>query len=137
MKSPESVIERYSEAVQTLDSKAMLALYSPDARVFDLMAPFEIHGRKGFQDRIESWFSEVDAKDARAEASDVEVKTADGLATMTMFMRYSDLTESGERRSMTNRLTWILEADGDDWKIIHEHTSVPLSEEDMTPIYEP
>lgn len=137
MRTPETVLERYSEAVRTLDKDAMLALYSPQMRVFDMMAPFELRGPEGFANRIESWFSEVDAKDARAEASDVEVRTADGLASMTMFMRYSDAGENGERRSMTNRLTWILEQEGDDWKIIHEHTSVPLNEEDMAPIYEP
>lgn len=137
MKAPESVLERYSEAVRTLDKQALLALYSPELRMFDMMAPFEIHGPEGFALRVSQWFDEIDEKDPKAEATDIESKVVDGLAYMTMLMRYSDAGENDERRSMTNRLTWVLVPDGDDWKIIHEHTSVPLSEEDMTPIYEP
>ena len=137
MKAPESVLERYSEAVRTLDKQALLALYSPELRMFDMMGPFEIHGPEGFATRVSRWFDEIDKKDPKAEATDIESKVVDDLAYMTMLMRYSDAGEDDERRSMTNRLTWVLVPDGDDWKIIHEHTSVPLSEEDMTPIYEP
>lgn len=137
MKTPESVLERYTEAVRTLDKQALLALYSPELRMFDMMAPFEIHGPEGFALRVSQWFDEIDEKDPKAEATEIESKVVDGLAYMTMLMRYSDAGEDDERRSMTNRLTWVLVPDGDDWKIIHEHTSVPLSEEDMTPIYEP
>jgi len=35
-----------------------------------------------------------------------------------------------ELRSMNNRLTWILRKDaGGAWKIAHEHTSAPVTEE--------
>jgi ketosteroid isomerase-like protein len=28
---------------------------------------------------------------------------------------------------MQNRFTWVLRRDGDAWRVVHEHTSVPVS----------
>lgn len=138
MKSPQTVLDRYIEAVQTLNKQALLDLYSPELRMFDMMAPFEFHGPGEFARRVNQWFDEVDGKEANAKATNIESKVVDGLAYMSMFMRYSDRDEHGEPRGMTNRLTWILVPAGDDWKILHEHTSVPLTEsEDMAPQFEP
>lgn len=137
MKSPETVLERYIDAVQSLDKPAILALYSPTLRMFDLMMPFEFHGPEGFAERVNQWFDDMEDSNPSAEATNIESKITDDLAYMSMFMRYSDTDEHGEPRGMTNRLTWVLMPDGDDWKIVHEHTSVPLREEDMTPQFEP
>lgn len=138
MKSPQTVLDRYTEAVRTLNKQSLLGLYSPGMRMFDMMAPFEFHGPDEFARRVNQWFDEVDERDPQAEATNIESKVVDGLAYMSMFMRYSDRDENGDLRGMSNRLTWILVPDGDDWKILHEHTSVPLSEsENMAPQFEP
>ena len=60
----------------------------------------------------------------------------DDMALLTMFMHYSDQREDGENEGMSNRLTWVAVPNGDDWVILHEHTSVPLND-DMGPILEP
>lgn len=138
MRTPESVLDRYVEAVRTLDQEAMLALYSPELRMFDVMAPFELLGPGEFSKRLSQWFGEVTANDPQAIASKVDSKVVGGLAYMAMYMGYYDTDDNGEKRGMTNRLTWVLVPDGDDWKILHEHTSVPISEDDdMTPVWEP
>lgn len=137
MKSPESVLENYVNAVRTLDKKALLSLYSKELRMFDMMTPFEFCGPEGFAERVNQWFDDMQGSDPKAEATVIDSREVDGMAYMTMFMRYSDKDEHGEPRGLTNRLTWVLVPEGDEWKILHEHTSVPLREEDMTPQFEP
>lgn len=48
---------------------------------------------------------------------------------------FAAVSEQGERlRSMTNRLTVHLARRGDAWKIVHEHSSLPIDMETGTAI---
>lgn len=136
MKSPESLIQRYTRAATDLNRDALIGLYAPDMRIFDLMAPWQNRGTDEWTQRIDHWFSGV-GTDPDISASDVEVTTTEGMAVLSMNMGYYHTNQEGNREGMTNRLTWVAVPDGDDWKIIHEHTSIPLNEADMTPIFEP
>lgn len=139
VKTPESVLDRYVAAVRTLNKEALLALYAPEMRIFDTMLPFQFRGPDEFAHKVNEWFDSVDGTKPNAEATEVDSRITDGLAYMSMYMRYTDVDEDGDPHGMTNRLTWVLIPDGDDWKILHEHTSVPLDESDgaMTPRFEP
>lgn len=136
MKSPETLVDRYTVAAATTDRDALLALYAPDVRMFDMMLPWQISGTEEWAPRIDNWFSGVGTQ-AEVQARDVEVTTTDGMALLTMNMEYAHIESDGERMAMVNRLTWVVVPHGDDWRIIHEHTSVPLNEDDMTPQFEP
>lgn len=136
MRSPDTLIERYISAAKACDRDALLALYSLDLRMFDLMLPWQFRGTEEWAKQVDRWFSEV-GSNADVQASDIEVRATDDMAVLTMNMMYAHVEENGERFSMTNRLTWVAETSGGDWKIVHEHTSVPLNEKDMSPVYEP
>lgn len=136
MKSPETLIERYTQAATNLNRDALISLYAHDVRIFDLMAPWQNHGSDEWASRIDHWFSGV-GSDPAITASEIEVTTTEGMAVLSMNMGYYHTNQEGNREGMTNRLTWVAVPDGDDWKIIHEHTSIPLNEADMTPIFEP
>ena len=41
------------------------------------------------------------------------------------------LLQGDELRAMQNRLTWVLKFEVGEWKIIHEHTSVPIGFADL------
>ena len=136
MKSPETLIERYTAAAMATDRDALMALYAPGVRIFDMMMPWQVRGAVEWEPIIDDWFTHA-GTGSDVKASDVEVKATDGMALLTMNMFYGNIGADDEQESMVNRLTWIAVPDGDDWKIIHEHTSVPLSNEDMSPVYAP
>lgn len=136
MKSPKTLIERYTAAVIATDRDALMQLYAPNVRVYDTMLPWEFRTADAWSTFVENWFSGVRAN-PQAEASNVDVVETDGMALLTMFMYYGHTEDDGELVGLTNRLTWVAVPDGDDWKIIHEHTSSPLNMEDMTPQFEP
>lgn len=137
MKALESVVDRYTAAVKSLDKQALLALYAPSLRMFDMTSPFELRGPETFAKRVDKWFVDMEGSVPGAKALQIESAASGDLAYMSMLMEYFDVDEEGNRRGMTNRLTWVLAPDGDDWKIIHEHTSVPLDEETMEPMFQP
>ena len=62
---------------------------------------------------------------------DVRTQTGGEVAAVNAFTTFAAESPDGtELRSMNNRLTWVLSKDADGaWKIAHEHTSAPASEE--------
>lgn len=134
---PKTILERYSAAVASNDIEALLALYAPEARVFDMTMPWQHLNLDGWREKTSDWFHHMRGLEAAANASEVEMHTSDGMALMTMLMAYYDVNDKGEREGMTNRLTWVLVPAGDDWKILHEHTSAPLSQDEFEVVMEP
>jgi ketosteroid isomerase-like protein len=136
MNDPRTLIDRYTAAVEAVDKQALLKLYSSEARLFDAFMQWECRGTGAWSAQLEDWFSHMSTHGSSAKATDVEIQATDDMAMLTMFMHYSDQREDGENEGMSNRLTWVAVPNGDDWTILHEHTSVPLND-DMKPILEP
>ena len=62
----------------------------------------------------------------------VQVTATGDLAMLSARTVYVALSAAGvELRSMQNRLTWVLKLDTGAWKILHEHTSVPIGFSDL------
>lgn len=137
MNNPETLIDRYTAAVQAVDKEALLALYSPAARIFDAFTPWQSRGTGEWSAQLESWFSHMRKHGGEAIATEIDVQATTQMALLTMVMRYSEQNEDGKNEGMSNRLTWVAIPHGDDWLIVHEHTSVPLNEETMSPVFEP
>jgi ketosteroid isomerase-like protein len=61
------------------------------------------------------------------EDDSVIIHIADTLATLDGFIIFTaQSAEGAELRSLTSRLTWILEFSEHPWKIVHQHTSAPI-----------
>jgi uncharacterized protein (TIGR02246 family) len=121
------VCENYRRAVHAKDVAAFLALYHPSARVFDTWGVWSYEGEAARRKAIEEWFSSLGEERVAVSFDRLQVTVTGELATLSARVIYAAISASGaELRSMQNRLTWVLKSDGDTWKIIHEHTSVPL-----------
>jgi uncharacterized protein (TIGR02246 family) len=130
----QSVIDRYVEAVKASDADALLALYADDVHVFDLMLPFERQGIESGREMIEAWLNEGGEQDCSIE--DLHVIEEGDLAVARASIRYGYSGEDGTKHTMWNRATWTFRRIDGDWKIVGEHTSVPLSEPDMQPVFD-
>ena len=76
---------------------------------------------------VEQWFSSLGEERVAVTFDRLQATVAGDLAMLTARVVYGAISTSGaELRSMQNRLTWVLKPEGGAWKIIHEHTSVPL-----------
>lgn len=136
MTTPESLIDRYIAAATAIDKNALLALYSPTVRIFDMSMPWQHSSLQSWSEMVDNWFGHMGTH-PEAVASNVEIHATEELALITMFMGYYHDDAEGNRDGMTNRITWVAVPEGDDWRIVHEHTSVPLTMDELTPVFEP
>ena len=129
------IFEQYVAAVKASDVNALLALYADDVHMFDMMEPFEQHGREAGREIIEAWFSH-ESEQAWCAIEDLHVEESVDLAVARAAVCYTLTMADGTKHEMWNRATWALRRIDGEWKIIIEHTSVPLRGEDMQPNFE-
>jgi uncharacterized protein (TIGR02246 family) len=126
----EHVVEAYTAAVHGKDADAFAALYADDARNFDMWGGFSYEGADAIRAMAEGWFGSVGTDQIRVEFQEVHETVGNDVAVANAFIRFRGVSAGGEElRSMTNRITWGLRRTADGWKIVHEHTSVPLDGE--------
>ncbi len=128
-------LDRYAAAVKASDAEALTALYAEDAHIYDMMAPFERHGVEAGRAMIEAWLGDGSARQ-KCEIEDVHVLQSGDLAAVRATVRYGETLPDGTHHGVVTRATWTLQKVNDDWKIVTEHTSVPLSETDMQPVFD-
>ena len=121
------VCENYQRAVHEKDVAAFLGLYHPAARVFDTWGVWSYEGEQARRKVIEQWFSSLGEERVAVTFDRLQATVTGDLASLTARVIYAAISAAGtELRSMQNRLTWVLKLEGGSWKIIHEHTSVPI-----------
>jgi ketosteroid isomerase-like protein len=79
---------------------------------------------------VEKWFSSLGTERVVVTIDRVQASAVQELATLSARVIYAAVSATGEElRAMQNRLTWVLKSQGGEWKIIHEHTSVPIGDD--------
>lgn len=121
------ICDAYTRAVLEKNVEAFLGLYHPTSRVFDTWGAWSIEGSPTRRKVIEQWFGSLGEERVAVTFDRVQTTVSSDLASLTARVVYAAIDAQGaELRSMQNRLTWVLKPEGDGWKIIHEHTSVPI-----------
>jgi ketosteroid isomerase-like protein len=133
----DAVIESYRQAVFDRDVEALMRLYDPDARVFDAWNAWSYEGADAWRACVHGWLSTLGEDRVRVTAEDVQVRGEAPLLVASAVFRYAAIDPEGrELKAMQNRLTWALRFDGLGWKIVHEHTSMPVGHEDAKALFE-
>jgi ketosteroid isomerase-like protein len=119
-----ALVESMLRANHDKDAAAFAAPFAPDAAVFNLAPPLVHHGISLQQKQAwyDSWSTPVDL-----EAHDFKVSVSGDLAFCFGFLRLSG-TKKGPEGSVSfwMRQTLCFERQGSEWKIVHEHASVPF-----------
>lgn len=127
-----AVCDGYRRSVLEKDAVGFLGLYHPDARVFDTWGTWSYEGAGERRKAIEGWFSSLGDERVRVTFDRVSATVAGGLATLSARVGYAAVSAAGEElRAMQNRLTWVLREESGGWRIVHEHTSVPIGPNDL------
>lgn len=120
----------YKRAIYEKDVVAFLGLYHEDARVFDTWGVWSYEGVGERRKVVEKWFSSLGEERVRVTIDRVQTNGGEELATLSARVIYAALSAAGEElRAMQNRLTWVLKSQGGEWRILHEHTSVPIGDD--------
>ncbi|MGA2849146.1 MAG: nuclear transport factor 2 family protein [Terracidiphilus sp.] len=119
-----ALVESMLRANHDKDAAAFAAPFAPDAAVFNLAPPLVHHGIDLEEKRAwyESWATPVDL-----ESRDLKVSISGDLAFCHGFLRLTGTKRGAEGAvSFWMRETLCLERIRGEWKIVHEHTSVPF-----------
>jgi len=117
----------YAAAVLDRDLPRFLDLYTQDTQVFDSWDRWNYAGRDDWGGMIAAWFGGIQDVRVRVTAKDVktwrDAQVAGGSATLA----FAALDFFGHAPAATeNRLTVLMRNDGGTWRVVHQHTSVPV-----------
>lgn len=118
------LVESMLKANHDKNATAFAAPFERDAAVFNLAPPLIHRGidLKEKQAWYDSWATPVDL-----ESCDLRVTVSGDLAFCHGYLRMTGTKKGAEGAvSFWMRETLCLERKGSEWKIVHEHTSVPF-----------
>jgi ketosteroid isomerase-like protein len=124
----QGMCDQYQSAVYAKDVVALMALYDPDVILFDAWDAWRHDGAAAWRTMVEAWFASLGQERVRVAFTDLFATEVPGMATVSAMVGYARVTASGEvLRALQNRMTWVLAERAGAWRIIHEHTSLPVA----------
>ncbi|OWQ84089.1 hypothetical protein CDN99_24705 [Roseateles aquatilis] len=118
----------YAAAVLARDLNAMVDLYAPDVQVFDSWDQWLHDGRDAWASLVKDWFDAIRDERVRLSATDVKSwRDGGAVAGGSALLEFAALDEAGmPLRALQNRLSVILRQHDGRWRVVHQHTSVPV-----------
>ena len=118
----ETLFQTLAKAHADHDVEAIVEAYAQDAVIYDLAPPL---GRRGInRDSVAAWLDSWDGP-IRIDASDVSLTVEGNLAFSSALTRMRG-RQGSEEQDMWYRTTLCLRKTSGQWRIVHEHTSVPF-----------
>lgn len=135
-----NLLARWEEAFRAKDADAVMSVYADGDLVvaFDIVPPLAKVGNNAYRRNYEEFF-EMFTGPLRVELRDVRIVAGDDVAFLHCFDRMSGTLQSGEDFDLWLRVTSGLKKIHGEWRIIHDHISVPANFEtgaavlDLTP----
>lgn len=120
----------YKRSAWDKDPKSMIELYDDNVLVFDLWQQSYQVGLMEWSAAIEEWLGSLGKERVNVQFEMIDVHESEGLGWASAVVKYEALTaDNSILRSMKNRITLGLIKKGGGWKVLHQHTSAPISDE--------
>jgi len=132
MKTVLEVLDHYKDSVNKQDINEFMKLYDTNVHVFDSWNTWEVNGINNWETIIQNWFSILRRDNSTIVVSyqDLVIEESERIAYIHASIRYSELNSHQiVFRHLTNRFTIVLRKIESEWKIIHEHSSLPIHSE--------
>ena len=121
----QSLLKSYAQKVLAKDIEGFLSLYHEDVVVFDAFDAWRYDGNHQWRLVPTQWFTDLQTHLVDVRFREVTLEGAGPLRLVHGLIDYCHQTE--QDKHLANRFTWIIKQTGDHWKIIHEHTSLPIN----------
>jgi ketosteroid isomerase-like protein len=117
------VLENWSNALRAKDLDALGRCYAEDVRVFDLGARMV-----GYDNLRALWESCLPyfPNPIGTERKDIQIMAVPGMAPVTFLSRLIGMESDHPSAKSWLRTTVCLRKVGDEWKIVHDHISLPV-----------
>lgn len=138
MHTVNELLENFQSAVLEQDVDKFISMYDINVHVFDSWSKWNIIGSAEWRKHVEGWFSVLKRDNSVLKVSyeDCVVYENGDLASIHTNVRFSEFNSNKiEFRHLTNRFTFILKKIDSTWKIVHEHSSLPINPDDGKGIF--
>jgi ketosteroid isomerase-like protein len=121
-----ALLEGWASAARRHDMAAVLAHHDPDIVMFDLPLPLQCKGIKAYESTWDQLFR-YHKKGAAFDIEELSITAGRDVAFAVAIMRCGPDSSSSpaDKDGFLFRLTVGLRKIGDDWRVVHEHHSVP------------
>ena len=124
------ILERYAQAVYNKDVEGFLSIYDPDVCIFDTWYKWMSNDINAVGTMAGQWFESLGREKVRVEFVTVNVfKTAEQIVWIGEVKFYGLNEDDQILRSIINRWTWVIKKSDDGFKVVHEHSSLPINME--------
>lgn len=122
------LLERWKEAFREKNSDAVMAVYARGNQVvaFDVVPPLVLTGSGTYQKSYEEFFGMFDGP-IRVELKDLRIVASGEVAFLHCLDHFEGTLRSGDAFSMWLRVTSGLQKIDGEWRIVHDHVSVPTN----------
>lgn len=118
------LISIWTEAFRSRDVDALMAACAPNFVSFDLAPPLS-HSVADYREGMRQWFASF-ASPIVCDVSELAITSAEDVAFSRSFNRLTGSKTSGEEMDLWVRATICYRRIGGEWKVAHEHVSVPF-----------
>jgi PhnB protein len=118
-----ALIDDWAKAIRAKDVGGVMAHYSADSVTFDLAPP--LISTRADAEGLQAWFA-TGRGPLGYEIRDLNITAGDEAAFGYSLNRLSGTKIDGERFDIWFRLTLCFRKIGGEWKIAHQHESVPF-----------
>jgi uncharacterized protein (TIGR02246 family) len=122
-----ALIERWTAAVRNENRDAIRQDHHADMLMFDVPPPFLSRGLDAYMATWELFFSSVE-KPVAFDFHDIEITAGEDVAFATATGNCVNIDSKGNREPLQFRLTMGLRKIEGQWRVMHEHHSLPAEE---------
>lgn len=121
-----NLLTQWEQAFRAKDAEGVMSVYAPGDVVvaFDIVPPLAKVGKDAYRQNYEEFFAMFSGS-LEVELRDLRIVASEDVAFLHCFDRMSGTLEGGERFDLWLRVTSGLRKINGEWRIIHDHVSVP------------
>lgn len=128
MKSPQDYFTIYKQSAWNKDTESMIALYHDNVVIFDMWNQGHQTGLTEWSTVIKDWLGSLGEEKVNVIFEMIEIHEGNDVGFGSALITYQAISTSNTiLRSMKNRVTLGFIKQGDEWKVIHQHTSAPIN----------
>lgn len=118
-------MDDFQRAFQARDTKAVMALYTPDILAYDIIPPLQYYGSDAYGKDFETYFAGYKGP-LTLEYRDCHISADGNLALVACLERVTGTLTNGQSSSVWLRATSGLRRVNGHWLDFHDHVSVPV-----------
>lgn len=128
--------QKWLKAVHARDAAATMACYADDVIAYDLFAPAKVTGAAAYKKNYEMWFQCCQEGPASYEIKELDIVAGDDVAFCRSLNRMVGPNAEDKEEESWIRVTVCFQKRGGEWKVVHEHVSVPLDMESQKGVFQ-